>query len=82
MTRINTINSIAIVAVVMSTTAIAAPVEIKFASPTPPKAHLNVQVFGPWAKEVTAASGGTLKVELVAGPTLASHNNVYVSVVE
>lgn len=57
--------------------AYAAPIEIKFASPTPPKAHLNVQVFTPWSKEVTEASGGTLKVELVAGPILASHRNVF-----
>lgn len=52
-------------------------VDIKFASPTPPKAHLNVQVFGPWTKEVTAASGGTLNVQLIAGPILASHRNIF-----
>lgn len=57
--------------------ATAAPMEIKFSSPSPPRAHLNVQIFGPWTKKVTAESGGTLDVKLVAGPVLASHRNIY-----
>lgn len=52
-------------------------VELKFASPSPPKAHLNVQVFTPWVKEVTEASDGALDVKLVAGRILATHRNLY-----
>lgn len=77
MNRTNTTIYAGFAALLISGTVGAAPIEIKFASPTPPKAHLNVQIFAPWSKEVTAASGGTLKVTLVAGPTLASHRNVY-----
>ena len=57
--------------------AYAQAVELKLASPSPPKAHLNVQVFGPWVKEVNAASGGALNMKLIAGPVLASHRNLY-----
>jgi TRAP-type transport system periplasmic protein len=57
--------------------ATAAPVKLKFASPSPPKAHLNVQIFGPWVEKVTADSNGSLDVELVAGRVLASHQNLY-----
>ncbi len=70
--------TIAIAAVAAcAASASAAPIKVKFSSPSPPKAHLNVQVFGPWTKEVTAASGGTLEVKLVAGPVLANHRNIY-----
>ena len=46
-------------------------------TPSPPKAHLNVQIFGPWVKQVTADSNGTLDVELIAGRVLASHRNLF-----
>lgn len=57
--------------------AAAEPIKLKFASPSPPKAHLNVQIFQPWVKKVTADSKGTLDVELVAGRVLASHRNLF-----
>lgn len=52
-------------------------VELKLASPSPPKAHLNRLVFTPWVKEVTESSGGTINMKLVAGRILASHRNLY-----
>ena len=57
--------------------ALSAPMAIKFASPSPPTAHLNVQIFAPWTEEVTAASDGALEIQLVAGHILASHRNVF-----
>ena len=62
---------------VLAAPAAAEPMKLKFASPSPPKAHLNVQIFGPWVKKVTADSKGTLDVELVAGRVLASHQNLF-----
>ncbi len=62
---------------VIALPAAAEPLKLKFASPSPPKAHLNVQIFGPWVKKVTADSNGTLDVELVAGRVLASHQNLF-----
>ena len=72
--KILSTTALAVLAAGMSS---AGATEIKFASPTPPKAHLNVQVFDPWTKEVTEASGGAISVKLVAGPILASHRNVF-----
>ena len=66
-----------IVGVLAVSPALADAMKIKFASPSPPKAHLNVQVFAPWTKEVSEGSSGTLQVELVAGHILASHRNVF-----
>ncbi len=57
--------------------ATAASTKIKFASPSPPRAHLNVQIFGPWIKKLNADSKGTIEAELVAGRVLASHQNLY-----
>lgn len=67
----------ALAAATITTQSLADTMEIKFASPSPPRAHLNVQVFGPWTKEVNAAAKGAFKINLVAGPVLASHRNLY-----
>lgn len=67
----------ALALVLLVSPAAAEPIKLKFASPSPPKAHLNVQIFGPWVKKVTADSNGSLAVELVAGRVLASHRNLY-----
>lgn len=67
----------AVLALSISATAVAAPVEITFSSPSPPKAHLNVQIFAPWVKQVNADGAGVLKVKFVPGRVLASHRNIY-----
>src|SRR6185503_19563042 len=52
------------------------PTELRFASPAPP-VSLVTQGFAAWAKEVEAASGGTISVRVMAGPSLATFENVY-----
>ncbi len=46
------------------------PVTLKFSSFEPPQAPITGGVFIPWAKDVTDASGGTLRIEVFAGGTL------------
>ena len=48
------------------------PIVLRVASPAPPPSYVNVDMLGPWAKAVTEASGGTLRVEVVAGGTLGT----------
>lgn len=50
---------------------------VLFGVGSPPRAHLVQQVFIPWAKKVSAESGGAIKVEVKAGRTLVSPFNVY-----
>jgi TRAP-type C4-dicarboxylate transport system substrate-binding protein len=53
------------------------PIELRFASPAPPQSPINTRGLDGWIKEVTAASGGTISVRLMPGPTLATFENVY-----
>jgi len=55
----------------------AEPVVLKFNSPAPPPSFLHAGAFNPWAKNVTEASGGTLKVEMYYGGTLGGFNVTY-----
>ena len=48
----------------------AQPVTLKFASFEPAQAPFTAQVFTAWAKDVAAASNGTLKIDMFAGGTL------------
>ena len=50
--------------------AAAQPVVLKFSSFEPPQAPITGGVFIPWAKDVSDASGGTLRIEVFAGGTL------------
>lgn len=58
--------------VVIATHAQAEPIVLKFGSTAPPRAHLNNQIYAPWAERVTKASEGTLKVEFIPGSVLGS----------
>ena len=62
-----------------STSAIAQaqPIELRFAFPAPPTSFFNTQAFTPWAKDVEAASNGTLTIRIVPGLVLATQENVY-----
>src|SRR4051812_12135138 len=62
-----------------STSAIAQtqPIELRFAFPAPPTSFFNTQSFTPWAKDVEAASNGTLTIRIVPGLVLATQENVY-----
>jgi TRAP-type C4-dicarboxylate transport system substrate-binding protein len=57
-------------AAVLSASAFAQTVTLKLASFEPPQAPITGSVLAPWAKEVSAASGGTLKIDIYAGGTL------------
>ena len=55
----------------------AEPVVLKFNSPAPPPSFLHAGAFNPWAKAVSEASGGTLKVEMYYGGTLGGFGVTY-----
>ena len=55
----------------------AQPIVLKFNSPAPPPSFLHAGAFNPWAKNVTEASGGTLKVEMYYGGTLGGFGVTY-----
>src|SRR5262245_15367371 len=61
----------------LSTCAAAQPVELRFAFPAPPTSYLYTAIFAPWAKEIEAASNGTVTVRIIPGTTLATFDNVY-----
>ena len=69
---------IAIVALLaLSLPALADPIVLKFNSPAPPPSFLHRGAFDPWAKAVTDASGGTLKVQMYYGGTLGGFGVTY-----
>lgn len=69
-------------AVAAAAAAAAEPVVLKFNSPAPPRSFLHDGAFTPWAKNVTEASGGTLKVEPYYGGTLGNFGVTYDRVVD
>ena len=50
---------------------------INFAVPSPPRSAIVQKFFIPWAKKVSADSGGAITLEAKTGRTLASPFNVY-----
>jgi TRAP-type C4-dicarboxylate transport system substrate-binding protein len=58
------------------------PVVLKFNSPAPPRSFLHDGAFTPWAKSVTEASRGSLKVETYYGGTLGNFGVTYDRVVD
>ncbi|HEY3917481.1 MAG TPA: TRAP transporter substrate-binding protein [Stellaceae bacterium] len=52
-------------------------VTLKFGFPAPITSYVNTDGMAPWIDAVEKASGGTLKIKLFAGETLASVRNVY-----
>lgn len=61
----------------LSLPAAAEPVVLKFNSPAPPPSFLHAGAFNPWAKSVSEASGGTLKVQMYYGGTLGGFGVTY-----
>lgn len=68
---------IGIWAIASSAPALAEPIVLKFNSPAPPPSFLHAGAFNPWAKAVSEASGGTLKVEMYYGGTLGGFPITY-----
>ncbi|HEX7054586.1 MAG TPA: TRAP transporter substrate-binding protein [Burkholderiales bacterium] len=58
------------------------PVVLKFNSPAPPPSFLHRNAFNPWAKAVSDASGGTLKIEMYYGGTLGGFGVTYERVLD
>jgi TRAP-type C4-dicarboxylate transport system substrate-binding protein len=52
-------------------------VTLKFGFPAPTTSYVNTDGMAPWISEVEKASGGTLKIKLFAGETLARVRNIY-----
>ena len=61
----------------MPVAAEAAPASIKFAFLAPPRSLVHQWSFKPWVKDVNEASGGTLAIKIIAGPTLGNFRNIY-----
>lgn len=57
-------------------------VTLKFGFPAPPTSYVNTDGMTPWINDVEKASGGTLKIQLFAGPALGNFNNIYDRTVE
>jgi TRAP-type C4-dicarboxylate transport system substrate-binding protein len=56
--------------------------QLRFASFEPPVAFLTSQVLTPWAEEVSAASNGTLEIQMFPGGTLGRDPAAQLSLVE
>jgi TRAP-type C4-dicarboxylate transport system substrate-binding protein len=52
-------------------------VELRMASPAPPQSWINSRGLAEWIKDVEAASGGTVTIRLMMGPSLATFENAY-----
>ena len=55
----------------------AEPTLLKFGNPGTSNSSIYLDLIKPWADQVTAASKGTLKVEVFTGPKLVSMRNSY-----
>jgi TRAP-type C4-dicarboxylate transport system substrate-binding protein len=60
-----------------SNLAFSQPVELRFAAPAPPQSPIVSRGIAEWTKLVTADAGNTLTFRVMAGPTLATFENVY-----
>ena len=66
-----------VAALALAASGAAEPVVLKFNSPAPPRSFLHEGAFTPWAKAVSEASGGTLKVDMYFGGTLGNFGVTY-----
>jgi len=71
------IKALAAALTICSATSAAAQQTLTFASTLPEKNPLVVQVFEPWVKETNEKAKGLFEINLLNGPTIASHSNVY-----
>lgn len=62
--------AVAILGALLAASAQAQTVTLRLASFEPPQAPITGGVLTPWAKEVSAASGGTLNIQIYPGGTL------------
>ena len=56
---------------------IAQSVELRLAAPAPPQSPIVTRGIAEWAKQITADSGNAVTFHIMAGPTLATFENVY-----
>lgn len=64
-----------VAAILLPSVSRAEPVKLIFATTSSPDVALVQEVFNPWAAKVTAASEGTLEIEVRNGPLIASPTN-------
>lgn len=57
--------------------AVAEPAQVRFASPAPAMSPITVGGIQPWAKEVNEAAPDAIAIQVYAGPSIATFNNVY-----
>lgn len=69
-TRRHAMTAMAATCLVPMTARAADPVKLKFTSFEPPMANITANVLTPFAREASAASGGTLQIDMFAGGTL------------
>ena len=69
-TRRHALAALALSATLASPVWAADPVKLKFSSFEPPMANITANVLTPFAKAATAASAGTLQIDMFAGGTL------------
>jgi TRAP-type C4-dicarboxylate transport system substrate-binding protein len=69
-TRRHALATLALSATLASPVWAADPVKLKFSSFEPPMANITANVLTPFAKAATAASAGTLQIDMFAGGTL------------
>ena len=56
---------------------IAQSVELRLAAPAAPQSPIVTRGIAEWAKQITADSGNAVTFRIMAGPTLATFENVY-----
>lgn len=64
-------------ALVAGAASAADPIKLRLGQSVSPRAHINVQIFAPWTKKVTAESKGTVDLELFAGGKLGGNKQSY-----
>lgn len=74
---IRVLPALAAVLIVMASACPAQPIELRFAAPAPPQSPIVSRGIAEWTKLVAADSGNTVTFRVMAGPTLATFENVY-----
>jgi TRAP-type transport system periplasmic protein len=53
------------------------PIPVRMANSVPATSHMNVRIFDPWCKRVTAESGGTVDAKLFPANAIATSRNMW-----
>ena len=75
--RMNRIAAVASIVAAWSSSTLAEPVQLKFASPGVPNGHVQVRLIAPFAERMTKDSNGAIDVKVFPGPTLGAFPVIY-----